>query len=84
MKKRLLDLFGMLLVGDGLLTMADPTRHCLLWEVGPKPCRDLADEFARHPTMSRCAGLVEAAIGIFLAEAQKPAFLQRMRGMVKR
>ncbi len=63
----------MLLIGDGLLTLADPKRHCLLWEIGPKPCREFIDEFAQHPTMSRWAGLGEAVLGLFLAEAQKPA-----------
>lgn len=76
MKKQALDLLGMLLIGDGQLTLADPKRHCLLWEIGPKPCRELIDEFAQHPTMSRWAGLAEAVLGLFLAEAQKPS---RMR-----
>jgi hypothetical protein len=76
MKKRLLDFLGMLLVGDGLLTLADPQRHCLLWEIGPKPCRELMDECARHPTMTRCIGLTETVLGILLAEAQTPNFWQ--------
>lgn len=77
MNKRLLDLAGMLLVGDGLLTLIDPKRHCLLWEVGPRPCRDLADAFVEHPTMSRFVGVAEILAGILLAEAQKPA-LERL------
>jgi hypothetical protein len=72
-KKLLIDFAGLLLVGDGILTLADPKRHCLLYEIGPKPCRDLVDQFAQHPTMSRWAGLVEAIAGLLLAESQKPS-----------
>lgn len=73
MKKLLLDFTGLLLIGDGILTLADPKRHCLLWEIGPKPCRDLVDEFAQHPGATRWAGLAEALVGILLAESQKPS-----------
>ena len=72
-KKLLIDFVGLLLVGDGILTLADPKRHCLLYEIGPKPCRDLVDQFAQHPTMFRWAGLVEAIAGVLLAESQKPS-----------
>ena len=80
MKKRLLDFAGPLLVGDGLLTLIDPQRHCLLWEIGPKPCRALIDEFAEHPKVSRWLGAVEIVAGVLLAETQKPTFgrLQRL------
>lgn len=72
MKKRFLDLLGLLMVGDGLLTLADPKRHCLLWEIGPKTCREMTDEFVRHPALARWAGLAEVLIGFVLAETQKP------------
>ena len=72
MKTRLLDLLGLLLIGDGVLTIADPERHCLLWEVGPKPCREVMDQFVQHPTMSRFVGLAQIAVGLVIAEMQKP------------
>jgi hypothetical protein len=72
MKKRLLDALGLLLVGDGILSLVDPKRHCLLWEIGPKPCRALIDEFVQHPRVTRIAGVAEAALGILLAEMQTP------------
>jgi hypothetical protein len=71
MKKRILDLVGLLLVGDGLLTLADPKRHCLMWEIGPEPCRDFVDAFVQHPTVSRIGGAMEVIVGLLLAEAQK-------------
>ena len=80
MKKRLMELFGLLLIGDGILTLINPKRHCLLWEIGPKPMRDFADEFVQHPTLSRWGGLAEALTGAFLSEAQVPR-LMHLRGM---
>ncbi len=73
MKKLLFDFAGLLLVGDGILTLTDPKRHCLLYEIGPKPCRDVVDQFAQHPNVSRWAGLAEAVLGLLLAESQKPS-----------
>lgn len=62
----------MLMVGDGLLSLINPKRHCLLWETGPKAWRDLADEFAEHPKVTRGLGLAEMAAGVWLASEQKP------------
>ncbi|HEY2573740.1 MAG TPA: hypothetical protein VGH65_06715 [Verrucomicrobiaceae bacterium] len=70
--KQVLEFLALLMVGDGVLTLADPKRHCMLWEIGPKPCRNFADEFVKHPQMSRWLGLGEVMMGIALAELQKP------------
>ena len=75
----MLDIFGMLLVGDGALTLLDPKRHCLLWEVGPGPCRDFVDEFVQHPTASRWVGLAEIVVGAWIAEQQKPGLEESLR-----
>ena len=65
--KQMLDVFGMLLIGDGLLSIFHPRRHCRLWEVGPGPCRKMADEFVQHPTAARVAGTMELLLGLWLA-----------------
>lgn len=78
MNKRILELLGLLLVGDGVLTFVTPKRHCLLWEVGPQGCRDVLDEFARHPSTTRWIGATQALLGIWLASQQKPSFTKRM------
>ena len=62
----------MLMVGDGLLSLIDPKRHCLLWETGPKVWRDFADEFAEHPQVTRGVGVAEILAGLWLASEQKP------------
>ena len=62
----------MLLIGDGLLSVLQPRRHCLLWEVGPEPCRQAIDEFATRPPLARVAGAVEMMAGFWLASRQEP------------
>ncbi len=76
----MLDLFGMLLIGDGFLSALHPRRHCLLWEVGPAPCRKLVDEFAEHPSAARAAGVVELLLGLWLAcdQENRRALLGRL------
>jgi len=78
--KQMLDLFGMLLIGDGLLSMLHPRRHCLLWEVGPAPCRKLVDEFVEHPSAARVAGTLELLLGVWLAFGQedRKAVMERL------
>ncbi len=80
MNKRLLEFLGLLLVGDGVLSLVDPKRHCLLWEIGPKSCRDFIDEFAQHPASTRWLGAAEAALGVWLASEQKPGLRARLFG----
>jgi hypothetical protein len=79
MKKRLLELFGLMLVGDGLLALLAPNRHCRLWKVGPQGLRDLVDEFAEHPAVTRWVGVAEAFAGVALAKSQLPAKLPLRR-----
>lgn len=77
--KRYLEFFGMLLLGDGLLTMLDTRRHCVLWEKGPKAWRQAVSAFADHPNASRMAGLFETALGFWLARQQKPSLVRYAR-----
>jgi hypothetical protein len=69
--KQLLDVFGMMLIGDGLLSVLHPRRHCLLWDVGPEPCRKLIGEFAEHTPLTRAAGALELVVGVWLASRQE-------------
>jgi uncharacterized protein YjeT (DUF2065 family) len=80
MNRRLLELLGMLMIGDGLLSVVDPKRHCLLWEIGPDWCREMVDEFAEHPNAARGAGLVELVLGVLLASRQEPTLTERFSG----
>ncbi len=72
MEKRLKEVLGMSMIGDGVLTVLDPQRHCLLWEIGPQPCREFIDEFVQHPTLTRVVGALEIGFGLWMASHQKP------------
>ena len=78
MKRRITELLGLLLVGDGILSAVDPKRHCLLWEIGPELFRDAMDEFARHPAVTRVVGAAEAIVGLWLASRQEPELSTRI------
>jgi hypothetical protein len=78
MKTRITEFLAMLLVGDGVLSAIDPERHCLLWEIGPEPCRKAMDEFATHPAVTRVLGALEAAAGIWIASRQEPELTQKL------
>jgi hypothetical protein len=70
--RRLLEIVAMMLVGDGLLSMVDPKRHCGLWDFGPKACREFIEEFETHPNLTRILGAVEAVLGLVMAETLRP------------
>ena len=72
LNRRMKELLAMLIIGDGILAVLFPRRHCLLWKTGPKVYRDLMQEFAQRPGMTRLLGLLEAALGIWLASRQQP------------
>lgn len=72
MNKRLLELFALLLVGDAVLTVVEPKRHCLLWAVGPEGWKNLMLKGAEHPEASRWIGVAQAAAGLWLASRQEP------------
>jgi hypothetical protein len=77
MKRRILDLLALMFVGDGVVSLIEPKRHCLLWEVGPPQCRKFIGVFAERPTLTRSLGLLEMLAGIWLASQQEGGILAR-------
>lgn len=63
---------AMLMVGDALVTLVDPKRHCRLWMKGPEGWRRFLNLFIEHPGLTRGLAVVELALGVWLAEKQKP------------
>jgi hypothetical protein len=63
---------AMLMVGDALVTLVDPERHCRLWMKGPEGWRRFVSVFIEHPGITRGLAVVELGLGVWLAEKQKP------------
>lgn len=63
---------AILMVGDALLTLVDPQRHCRLWMKGPEGWRNFIRLFVEHPNLTRGLALAELGLGVCLAERQKP------------
>jgi hypothetical protein len=68
--KRLLELAGLILIGDGLMGLLHPRRHSLLWHVGPQLAKAVTEELAAHPKTSRAIYAAEFAVGVVLASTQ--------------
>jgi uncharacterized protein YjeT (DUF2065 family) len=70
MTKRLLELAGLILIGDGLMGLLRPRRHSLLWHVGPQLAKAATEELAEHPQTARAIYAAELAVGVVLASIQ--------------
>ena len=65
-RRRLLELRAMLMIGDGMIGLAAPSRHSLLWSFGPEGYRRLMEGFAEHPALVRVLAVVEVGAGLGL------------------
>lgn len=70
LSKRLLELGGLILIGDGLMGLLHPRRHSLLWHFGPQLAKAVTEELAEHPKTSRAIYAAELAVGIAIASLQ--------------
>jgi hypothetical protein len=68
--KRLFELAGLILIGDGFMGLLRPRRHSLLWHFGPELAKAVTEELADHPRISRAIYAAELALGVALASSQ--------------
>ncbi len=68
--RRLIEVLGILLIGDSVMALWRPTRYSLLWHAGPPWWRTLARYFARHRDVTRAVAATELAVGLWLASRQ--------------
>ena len=66
--RRLYEIIGTLIVGDGFAFLFAPRKHMLIWvEALELPAwRRLVQWFADHATAGRIAGVIEIALGAWL------------------
>ena len=70
--KRLLELGGLILIADGVLTLFRPRRRSLLWHCGPQLTKAMTEELADHPKTSRAIYAAEIALGLALTSVELP------------
>lgn len=70
MDKRFKELLAILMVGDGVIGLAAPRRHSLLWRFGPEGYRRLMAAFAERPILVRLLSAASVGAGLWLALRQ--------------
>lgn len=69
-KRRMLETFAIVTIGDGAIEVLAPREHSRLWEAGPGAARKLARFFAENPSYMRVLGAAQIGFGVWLALKQ--------------
>lgn len=69
--KRIKELIAISVIGDGVLTLIAPSKHYLLWLVGPEGVRKVVGWFAENPAYTRLIGIAELGFGVWLGVLPK-------------
>jgi len=69
-KRRLVETFAIITLGDGLIEFLAPKEHARLWVVGPESTRKIAKWFVEKPERMRALGAAQVALGVWLALRQ--------------
>lgn len=64
--------FAMLMIGDGVLCVLNPSRHSRRWKEGPQAWQNAMETLAQNPNATRVFGVLEIALGVWLANAAEP------------
>lgn len=70
MDKQLKEFLAILMVGDGVIGLAAPRRHSLLWKFGPESYKQLMADFAKRPVLVRIVSVLSVGAGLWLALSQ--------------
>ena len=73
MGKQLKELLAILMIGDGMLGLAAPRRHSLLWRFGPKGYKEIMADLSKKPGLVRIASVASIGAGLWLALRQYEA-----------
>lgn len=68
--KRITEFIGTAMLGEGIIGMLVPKKYSLLWEIGPKPIREIMRKAAENPKKARLIYAAEAGLGLCLAMSQ--------------
>ena len=69
-KRRFIEAFAILTVGDGLIEFLAPKGHSRLWALGPESTRRIGRWFVEEPNRMRVLGAAQVVLGVWLALRQ--------------
>ena len=69
--KRMMELLGLVLIGDGIIGLLQPARHTRLWRKGPKPYQQTMKVLEQQPALARLVGVGLIGIGYWLVSRQE-------------
>jgi hypothetical protein len=69
-KRRLIEAFAIITLGDGLIEFLAPREHSRLWVVGPRSTRRIGMWFVEKPNRMRVLGAAQVVLGVWLALRQ--------------
>jgi len=70
LRKRLIDLLAIGLIGDGIVALIAPSQHSALWTGGPEFYRRLNRPFIERPMFTRAFVTVQIALGLWITLKQ--------------
>jgi len=68
--RRLKELFGMFMIGEGVTGVLAPTRHSRLWRVGPRKLQNVTRYFEERPKLTAALAAAEIGFGVWLVTRQ--------------
>lgn len=68
--KRIKEIIGLAMLGEGIIGLFAPKKYSLLWEIGPEPLREIMRKAAENPDKARLIYAAEAGLGLCLAMSQ--------------
>ena len=68
--RRLVELLGILMIGDAVMALLRPRRHVSLWDCGPKWAREAAHYFEKNRELTRAVAVAELAAGVCISSLQ--------------
>ena len=69
-KRRLIEAFAIVTLGDGLIEVLAPKEHSRLWVAGPESTHRVAMWLVEKPDRMRVLGAAQVVLGVWLAFRQ--------------
>ena len=71
-EKQIKEMAAIVMIGDGVVALLTPERHCRLWKFGPRRYREVIAWFEERPHVTRLFSAAEIGLGVWLALRQQP------------